>query len=74
MTKYLLRGPLGYVAGPREPQDWTEFAEKAYWYTTSAAAHAAKRRWYEVHRETLTVVVRDGYRLIDFQDLIYGAS
>ena len=74
MTKYLLRGPLGYFAAPQEPTDWTQDAAKAHWYNTSAAAHDARRRWLAVHREHLSVVVRDGERLVPFQDLIYGAS
>lgn len=74
MTKYLLRGPLGYVAGAQLQDDWTQDAEKAHWYNTSAAAHEARRRWLAVHQEHLTVVVRDGHSLVPFQDLIYGAS
>jgi hypothetical protein len=74
MTKYLLRGPLGYVAGPKEPSDWTQFDERAYWYTTSEAAHTAKRRWFDIHRQTLTVIVRDSDHLTPSGYLIHGPS
>ncbi len=52
-TRYLLRGPRGYVS---RDSGWTQFAEEAFYWVTSEAAHSARRRWPQ---NTLTVVVRD---------------
>lgn len=71
MTRYLLRGPLGYVG---TGTDWTKHAEEAHWWATSEAAHEARRRWAYEHKETLTVVVRDGNRLTPFKEMTYGRT
>jgi hypothetical protein len=69
MTRYLLRGPHGYVG---TSIDWTQHAEDAHWWSSSEEAHRAKRRWLDQHQQQLTVVVRDGNRLTPFTELIYG--
>lgn len=71
MTRYLLRSRLGYV-GTRT--DWTQVADEAHWWSTSQAAHEARRRWALEHSEPLTVIVRDGTRLIPFTEMTYGRS
>lgn len=70
MTRYLLRGPLGYVSRAAT-SDWTHHVEEAHVWTTSEAAHEACRRWHQIHGESLSVVVRDGTRLTPFNELIY---
>lgn len=69
MTRYLLRGPQGYVG---THIDWTFNADEAHWWSTSEEAHNARRRWLDHHQQQLTVVVRDGTRLTPFSELIYG--
>lgn len=53
-TRYLLRGPAGYVS---RDSGWTQLAEDAFYWVTSEGAHAARRRWPPNNH--LTVVVRD---------------
>jgi hypothetical protein len=53
-TRYYLRGPGGYVS---RDSGWTQLPEEAFYWVTSEAAHAARKRW--PHHNHLTVVVRD---------------
>ena len=61
-TRYFLRGPRGYVS---RTSGWTEIPEEAFYWVTSEAAHAARRRW----SQPLSVVVRDIKQLTPYAQI-----
>jgi len=61
-TRYYLRGPGGYVS---RDSGWTQLPEEAFYWVTSEAAHAARRRYHY----DLTVVVRDIKQLTPYAQI-----
>jgi hypothetical protein len=61
-TRYYLRGPRGYVS---RTSGWTQIVEEAFYWVTSEAAHAARKRW----NHDLSVVVRDVKQLTPFAQI-----
>jgi hypothetical protein len=61
-TRYFLRGPRGYVS---RTSGWTEIPEEAFYWVTSKAAHAARKRW----EQPLSVVVRDIKQLTPYAQI-----
>lgn len=61
-TRYLLRGPRGYVS---RTSGWTQIPEEAFYWVTSEAAHAARKRW----THELSVVVRDVKQLTPYAQI-----
>lgn len=58
-TRYLLRGARGYVSGLTTGDDFTPNHLHAHSWVTSEAAHAAARQWHQLHKERLSVVIRE---------------
>lgn len=58
-TRYLLRGARGYVSGLPSGDDFTDNHYHAHSWVSSEAAHAAARRWHQLHNERLSVVIRE---------------
>jgi len=61
-TRYYLRGARGYVS---RTSGWTQIPEEAFYWVTSEAAHAARRRW----DQPLSVVVRDIKQLTPYAQI-----
>jgi hypothetical protein len=60
--RYYLRGARGYIAQPTATPSWTAQTESAYHWSTSEAAHRARKAYGALSAayDNLVVVVRDG--------------
>jgi hypothetical protein len=60
-ARYYLRGARGYIQRPTQPPAFTAYAQDAYHWASSEAAHTARKAYSAISAsyDDLVVVVRD---------------
>ena len=60
-ARYFLRGARGYIQRPTQPPAFTAYADDAYHWASSEAAHTARKAYSAMSAsyDDLVVVVRD---------------